>query len=158
MQKFYKSMYNKNPTNSPLNAIQLWSDWNTQIYEWATAKSVASDRQKDTSFSYHVIHSEDLIDNSVDVRFTAISQLAEWVGSSKSSTCIVFLHHAIRVLLLVLDLNDEQLCCLAVEDNKFMGSHDRVSDLVDGILIGFDGVVCSVFLNSMLNIFIRSYM
>jgi len=83
-------MYGKNPSNSPLSAIQLWSDWNSQIHDWA--KTITNIKntghagpagQKDTSFSYHVIHSEDLIDSSVDVRFAAISQLAEWVGSSK---------------------------------------------------------------------------
>jgi hypothetical protein len=47
---------------------------------------------------------EDLVSENVQVRYRAITDLAQWVGSS---------------------LGQEAICCIAQEDAQFMGSHDR---------------------------------
>lgn len=108
VEKFYTSMYGEGEEHRhlpPVKAIRLWSDWNSQIHDWA--KNYATSIQggdANKSFSYMTLHAEDLVSDSADVRFAAISTLAEWVGSS---------------------LSDRQVCCLAVKGASFMGSHDR---------------------------------
>ena len=57
----------------------------------------------------------DLVDSNQNVRFAAIAQLALWVGS---------------------DINEKELCCLAVHNTHFMGSHDRTEKNVSGSLVG----------------------
>jgi hypothetical protein len=51
-----------------------------------------------------LLHSEDLVDESVPIKFAAIKSLADWVGS---------------------DASNDYICCLAVKGSSFMGSHDR---------------------------------
>ena len=119
VQKFYNDMYgggaknmNNDVThNNPrIKAIRLWSDWNTQLRSWSEqrASSVRNTGTSDTtsSFSYMSFHTEDLVSSNVQVRYRAISDLAEWVGST---------------------LNQEAVCCIAQEGATFMGSHDRTS-------------------------------
>ena len=104
-------MYGSKPSGSPLNGLRLWSDWNSQLYQWV--RSVTSSKEKyeeiapkhsgPASFSYMALHMEDLMHPTLSIRFRAIVHLAEWVGSS---------------------LTEDQLCCLANQDSNFMGSHD----------------------------------
>lgn len=104
VDKFFPFMYGQSHQMEapPIKAIRLWSDWNSQIYHWAKSRSTKQSANK--SFGYLAIHSEDLINDEVNVRFNAIRNLAKWVDSN-------------------LSLDD--LCCLAMKDSKFMGSHDR---------------------------------
>ena len=103
VEKFYHIMYGKDIKNNEQKAISLWSDWNTQIHLWA--KNYATKvLQSDKSFGYFALHSEDLVNSSLPVKFAAITHLAEWVGST---------------------LTEDQLCCLALQEGVFMGSHDR---------------------------------
>jgi hypothetical protein len=111
VQKFYNEMYRGNRQVSlgesdHVKATRLWSDWNSQVNTWAQMHTQQMDAAKDPhkSFGYSVIHAEDLASSSVSVRFHAISGLAAFVGSS---------------------LDGETLCCLALQDSKFMGSHDH---------------------------------
>ena len=41
VEKFYASMYGNSDVSTvvPLKAMRLWSDWNSQIYHWAKARS-----------------------------------------------------------------------------------------------------------------------
>ena len=72
-----------------------------------------------TSFSttpslfHSLLHSilPDLVDANQNIRFAAIAQLAQWVGSN---------------------INEKELCCLAVDHTHFMGSHDRTEKNVAG--------------------------
>ena len=108
-------MYGSKPSGSPLNGLRLWSDWNSQVYQWV--RSITSSKEKyeeiapkhsgPASFSYMALHMEDLMHPTLSIRFRAIVHLAEWVGSS---------------------LTEDQLCCLANQDSNFMGSHERAPD------------------------------
>lgn len=62
--------------------------------------------QNGQSYSYMLLHTEDLVDDRIPVKFGAIKQLAVWVNS---------------------DASDDYICCLAVKGSSFMGSHDRTS-------------------------------
>lgn len=93
--------------SSPLKAIKLWSDWNVGVYNWtkriATVKNGVNVKVN-SSFAYIRLHTEDLVSESIQVRYNAITQLAKWVGSSS-------------------DVN--QICCLAKQHDYFLGSHDQ---------------------------------
>eukprot|EP01032_Pedospumella_encystans_P019215 gene19215-21852_t len=106
--KFFGAMYgNQHIAMSPqVKSIKLWSDWNAQVNIWAKRyhKEVEAINSRDKSFGYIAVHSEDMVSPSIPVRFAAISHLAEFVGSS---------------------LSELQLCCLALQESGFMGSHDR---------------------------------
>lgn len=108
--KFYEPMYRERPSSAPLSGIKLWSDWNSQLHHWARdvasspAAFYAASGSQGTGFGYLALHSEDLVDPVTAVRFGAIVNLAAWVGSS---------------------LTDDELCCLAVQESVFLGSHDR---------------------------------
>jgi hypothetical protein len=105
VEKFYSYMYDTRSADTAENAIRLWSDWNTQIYDWAKNRvSQASQGPSEQSFSYYSLHAEDLVSASRSIRFAAIYHLAKWVGSN---------------------LDDDELCCFAVKDAAFLGSHDR---------------------------------
>lgn len=112
VKKFFKAMYRTQGTQLPeqVKSIKLWSDWNSQVYHWATHYASQLDQEATTtarnekSFGYFAIHSEDLVHPSTAVRFAAISHLASFVGS---------------------DLDPTRLCCLALKESGFMGSHDR---------------------------------
>ena len=105
VEKFYHLMYNKDNKGNEEKAITLWSDWNTQIKVWAE-NYVENLADPEKSFGYFALHSEDLVSPSLPVKFSAISYLAEWVGST---------------------LSEDELCCLALDESVFMGSHDRSS-------------------------------
>jgi hypothetical protein len=106
VNKFYKGMYPQaaqRQKSTNLQAIQLWSDWNSQIHEW----SLAQPHEKDGhSYGYMLLHTEDLVDERVGVRFGAMKDLAMWVQS---------------------DASDDYICCLAIKRASFMGSHDRTA-------------------------------
>ena len=113
VEKFYADMYqgtNKVISfNEPLQvkAIRLWSDWNAELTKWAKNMAISEEKKvSGKSFGYFALHAEDLVSESMAVKFSAISHLAEWVGSN---------------------LSDQDLCCLAMQDAEFMGSHDRSS-------------------------------
>jgi hypothetical protein len=100
-------MYGADKLRKEVKAVRLWSDWNSQIQQWATKYSETistSSSSSGKSFGYLSLHSEDIVSENIGIRFAALTQLSEWVGSN---------------------LNDEELCCIAVSDGKFMGSHDR---------------------------------
>jgi len=106
VEKFYHIMYDRDNKNIEQKAIYLWSNWNTQINVWAKnyATKLSQLSQTDKSFGYFALHSEDLVSSSLPIKFAAITHLAEWIGST---------------------LTEDQLCCLALQEGVFMGSHDR---------------------------------
>jgi hypothetical protein len=111
VQKFYTTMYNNKENfvheRGELKAIRLWSNWNAGLKEWAEdhVKNFSNDRKNSQkSFGYFALHSEDLVDDDKNIRFAALANLADWLGS---------------------DMSDKALCCLAMEGSEFMGSHDR---------------------------------
>jgi len=129
VQKFYQDMYGQDSQDSRVKAIRLWSDWNSQVHDWATEytrrlrnmysgysgdvggdagaggdSSQAASPEK--TFSYMGLHSEDLVSEDIGVRYRAIASLAAWVGST---------------------LPPARLCCIAQSSAHFMGSHDRTS-------------------------------
>ena len=115
VQKFYRDMYGGNDPKSQekllrkdnkVKAMQLWSDWNVQLREWSVrqADSLRGKASTSATFTYMSVHTEDLVSEDLQVRYSAISSLAKWVGST---------------------LSQEAICCLAQTDTTFMGSHDR---------------------------------
>jgi len=123
--KFYNDMYGRDTQDPRVKAIRLWSDWNSQVYDWATEYTTrlrnmysgysgrvgAGDGEGGTAvpektFSYMGFHSEDLVSESIQVRYRGIQALARWVGST---------------------LAPVRLCCIAQSSAHFMGSHDRTS-------------------------------
>eukprot|EP01039_Chlorochromonas_danica_P004921 gene4921-5402_t len=108
VEKFYHSMYNDNSglrgvgVDRPIQAIRLWSDWNSQVYHWAQrySKHLGDDK----NFGYLVVHSEDFVDPDDNVRLAVIEKMANFVGST---------------------INRRDLCCMAMRDSTFLGSHDR---------------------------------
>lgn len=117
VEKFYADMYGnsamipialRGSTQRHVRAIQLWSDWNTQLQRWADEHVQQLDKQNSASgFGYMVVHSEDLVSSNQQVRVAAIARMAEFVGSS---------------------MTNKELCCLAQRDSQFMGSHDHAGD------------------------------
>lgn len=111
VEKFYSDMYhNEQQEKLPpaLQAIRLWSDWNSQVLRWSQSYAASPDLSSNSerSFGYLALHSEDLVSASVEQRFNAIRSLAKWVGSNITET---------------------KICCLALEDAEYLGSHDRMS-------------------------------
>ncbi len=109
MNKFYKAMYAGRSALSsiPLQAVQLWSDWNAGVLRWSkerVKKNSPSDPH--SGFGYMLLHTEDLVAESIPIKFAAIKQLAQWVKSNASN---------------------DYLCCLAVKGSNFLGSHDGTS-------------------------------
>jgi hypothetical protein len=108
-------MYGNNPPKSlrggmskHIQAIELWSDWNSQLQQWAVnyiqALDSHSEERKKRGFGYTVVHSEDLVASDRNIRFSEIYRIAQFVGSN---------------------LSLDAICCMAVRDTEFMGSHDR---------------------------------
>lgn len=121
IDKFYRDMYTDfklHSINTPLKAIKLWSDWNTQVFNWALQYAetiqgqtpenpfayIVSNANKDRSFGYFTIYSEDLVSEDLNVRFLAIFRLSQFIRS---------------------DMSNEEMCCLALSHQVFMGSHDH---------------------------------
>lgn len=121
VQKFYSDMYRSNKEVMQLKpsvkSVKLWSDWNTDAYHFSKSITQNIDNKLDKiwadseigerskrAFGYFQLHSEDLVSLNRQVRFAAIYHLAQFVGST---------------------ISNDELCCLAMEDSEFMGSHDR---------------------------------
>lgn len=111
VQKFYAAMYNPSENfineRAELKAIRLWSNWNAALKKWAEdhVTKFSNDRANiNKTFGYYALHSEDLVDDDKNIRFAALANLADWLGS---------------------DITDKALCCLAMKGTEFMGSHDR---------------------------------
>lgn len=115
VDKFYQDMYGSDAKPEPIKAIRLWSDWNSQLHSWAKhyvesrmqrqlSESSGAAFSPSRSFGYIAIHTEDVVSESRAIRFSAIHHLARFVGST---------------------ISNDKICCLAVEDIEFMGSHDR---------------------------------
>jgi len=105
--KFYESFYRdaderrtrwSGEVGVRVNGIQLWSDWNTQVRDYSerAANEVGSD------YDYIVIRLEDLLDSNK--RYGVIKSVATFLGSRKT---------------------DSELCRMAKEGVKDMGSHTR---------------------------------
>ena len=111
VQKFFNDMYGPNvrkiSANPKIRAIKLWSDWNTQIYQWAQTytKSIREQSASGSAFSYLGFHAEDIASSDVLIRYRAISELASFVGST---------------------VTPSKMCCMAHASAQFMGSHDRM--------------------------------
>ena len=109
VDKFYKDMFDREPGVSDMErkSIQLWSDWNSQIYNWSLttleAQSRVSAERNKHEYSYFALHIEDIAAGSVAVKYRTMVELANWVGSSAS-------------------LRD--ICCMAHANAIFLGSHD----------------------------------
>jgi hypothetical protein len=121
VDKFYRAMYSSSRDLSlpkQVKAVKLWSDWNVQIHDWSKEqirrlddafssssklpfRGVSGD--KDKALGYFLIHTEDLVSPARATKLRAMSQLADWVGST---------------------ISEDDLCCLATLDSEFMGSHD----------------------------------
>lgn len=80
-----------------VRAMQLWSDWNADVHEWGSRHNAVGD----PSFEHLTVHTEDLIDP--DTKFEAVRQVAAFVGS--------------------LEFTNDELCCMVVQPEEFMGSH-----------------------------------
>lgn len=121
VQKFYGDMYRNSREAMTLNpsvkSIKLWSDWNSDVYRFSKAAAQNKDNVLDSlwsdtslgdksqrAFGYFQLHSEDLVSPNRQVRFAAIYHLSQFVGST---------------------ITNDEMCCLAMEDSEFMGSHDR---------------------------------
>jgi hypothetical protein len=109
VEKFFKDYYKTNyqSLSAPIKAIRLWSDWNSDIYEFSKGyhKQLQTYQDASKSFGYYAMHTEDLInDENIPIKFNAIHHLAKFIGSS---------------------LSNERLCCLANRSSQFMGSHYR---------------------------------
>lgn len=107
VQKFYADMYRSNAEamrlQPSIKGVKLWSDWNTDAYHFSKA-TATSHETSEKRFGYFQLHSEDLVSPNRQIRFSAIYHLAQFVGST---------------------ISNDEICCLAMEDSEFMGSHDR---------------------------------
>lgn len=111
VEKFYNDFYKtlNNHLEPSIKAIQLWSDWNSDIYEYSKQyhQQLIKEQEKLKSFGYYLVHTEDLIiqdQDNIQIKFNTIYHLAKFIGST---------------------LSNDQLCCLAKRNVQFMGSHDR---------------------------------
>jgi hypothetical protein len=109
VQKFYHDMYSHQHDfmhlQSNVKGIKLWSDWNVDVYQYS--KDIVEDINKKNQpkiYGYFQLHSEDLVSSNRQIRFAAIYNLAQFLGST---------------------ITENEICCLAYEDSEFMGSHDR---------------------------------
>jgi hypothetical protein len=109
VKKFYERAYastfeervRKFRNVSPVFGMQLWNDWNVNLYAWEqqqqsripTADNAAS------SFDYLVVRTEDLL-LTTQSKFETLLRLADFVGSSKTP---------------------EELCCMSRETAKDLG-------------------------------------
>lgn len=112
VQKFFSSMYTdaqerldkyENTDLSPVLAMNLWNDWNTQVLEWER------EHASDADFDYLVVRSEDLVDPST--KFETLARLAAFVGSPKTL---------------------EELCCMSREKEIDMGKSLVSSEVAAG--------------------------
>jgi len=112
VDKFYDAVYSSNvqkespPPLPQAKGIRLWSDWNVQIYKWAQRRlqNTNNINNNNNTFGYYILHTEDLISSDVNIRYDTIAKLAKWVHSN---------------------MIQEDLCCMAMLETEFLGSHDR---------------------------------
>ena len=101
VKKFYEFTFSgKNstlPASATGKAINLWRRWNLGAARYGTEHAGKG------HMGYLHLRSEDLASHDVTTRFGAMQRVAEFVGSS---------------------LSNRELCCLALEEEEFMGSHD----------------------------------
>ncbi|CAM9910896.1 unnamed protein product, partial [Ectocarpus sp. 8 AP-2014] len=103
VEKFYADMFPEGTRESGLKepsvkAMALWNSWNVGVHHWAASRK----EREATGLDYLLLHAEDLIDP--EAKFAAIKDVAEFVGSP---------------------LSDFDLCCIATEGSKDMGSHTK---------------------------------
>ena len=84
-------------TRIQIKSIQLWNEWNTQLYEYLL-KQMEGNSQ--TSFDYLILRSEDILNNKYD----ALLKLANFVGSTKTQ---------------------HDICCLSKQNVKDIGGVDE---------------------------------
>jgi hypothetical protein len=112
--KFYDDMYSGTPHMNQrleVKAIKLWSDWNSQLFQWSiTQYKQPKITTEDSNYQYYVLHSEDILDENISLRYKTLYNLGLFVGSN---------------------ISDEELCCLAHSGNEFLGSHDRSGKITD---------------------------
>lgn len=90
IRKHYEDMYGSADKDKnlidPVKSIRLWSDWNARSALWATNHSQTTKggyvHENDFALDYHLFKMEDLMDESIAVRYKAIKSLSTWVGSS----------------------------------------------------------------------------
>ena len=106
--KFYDVMYPDHEQRGRVfhddlwhvRAMQLWNDWNTQVYEWATnRRRRQQQRSGDSDVEYLWMRSEDLLPGSPR-RLECLQALAAFVGST---------------------LTPEQICCLSRQGPRDYG-------------------------------------
>ncbi|CBN77427.1 conserved unknown protein [Ectocarpus siliculosus] len=103
VEKFYADMFPEGTRESgfkepSVKAMALWNSWNVGVHHWAASRK----ERGATGLDYLLLHAEDLIDP--EAKFAAIKDVAEFVGSP---------------------LSDFDLCCIATEGSKDMGSHTK---------------------------------
>ena len=128
VKKFYTSTYPNNDdarlrmqkyrNTTHVLAMQLWNDWNVDLYEWAmkekqrnaaaassmhkTKKKKKNDDDDDDddfpSFDYLVVRSEDFL--NPDTKFQSLQVLANFIGST---------------------LTEQEICCLSQRQSRDMG-------------------------------------
>ncbi|CAN0318443.1 unnamed protein product, partial [Hapterophycus canaliculatus] len=101
VDKFFKDMFPEGTRESGLEepsvkAMAMWNSWNVGVHHWASSQK----QRGVTGVDYLLLHAEDLLDPAA--KFAAVKDVAEFVGSP---------------------LSDFELCCLATERSKDMGSH-----------------------------------
>lgn len=79
----YRNIPSKLNLLPTVKAIQLWSDWNGGIKKWADKIRMIPNTPT-SSFGYLSLHIEDLVDDSTEIRYKSIKQIAEFVGSGKN--------------------------------------------------------------------------
>lgn len=79
--------------------MQLWSSWNSDVNDWGQRRN----KMRDANFEHLTVHTEDLIDPST--KFETVRQVAGFVGA--------------------LGWSNDELCCMVVQPEEFMGSHAK---------------------------------
>lgn len=111
VEKFYNDVHphseaQNNVIQREIQAAQLWSEWNSQIYTWSKQHISGSEIKSNNNYTYDyfVLHSEDLVSTNMNVKYDVVMNLAIWLSSNISAS---------------------DLCCVACSGSEFMGSHDR---------------------------------
>jgi len=84
-----------NSSVSVIQAMQLWNDWNRQVWDWESRTS----RDENNNFDFLVLRTEDLL-LSPETKFESLVKLADFVGSP---------------------LTTDELCCLSRQAVVDMG-------------------------------------
>ena len=100
VHKFYSFMYNKKDVNEKdTRSLEAKA-----IRLWSDWNVQAYDYCAKHKADYQLVHSEATVTDNLHIRFETYRQIAQWVGSS---------------------LSNKEICCLAQQEAKFMGSHDH---------------------------------